>query len=163
MADSFHWRVLVAAAKTIIGLGLEEIGDKVYVAKRPDPTRGFHPVAGQVMDIRSQPFVQLTIEGLIEEKIPGTTEAREWGWPGLCWIRDKDHAGNHARLRVYLNARSEILRAFDDNDKLQDVPEVYQTSVEPRVVYDPNLPVYQDVVSVALLKFATSEPRSEDG
>lgn len=157
MADSVYWRSLVAVARKLTELDLEGFNDRVLIVKQPGDA-GYRISDGAVVDAL-YPCLQVSIEGATEEKVAGDTERWEQSCPAFCWITDKEHQNRHDRLRVYLNARDTILRAFDDQGSLPGVPEVYQTTAEPNVVIDPRLPWYQHVVSGILIRAFAAAPR----
>jgi hypothetical protein len=158
VADCLHWQVAVAVARSIIGLGLEDIGSRVYVCEEPDDTAGYDTALDKVTDVKF-PCVQVSFRGVIEEKGDGNTQAREWIWPVLVWVCDRENARRHDRSRVYLNARKAILDLFDDGDGLAGVDEAQATSVNPQVIFDRQLPGYMHVVSGVIVRTETAELR----
>jgi hypothetical protein len=92
------------------------------------------------------PCLVFTCDGLSERKRPGTNWADEVGYPTRVLVADTNGRVQHAKLPAYEHWRYLLDRAFD-NQVLPGVPESIGCTVEPQVVIDQRLPMYQHLIS----------------
>jgi hypothetical protein len=152
-ADDVRARVRAGAAGRVAALDL----------RSDDPAWGVTPQNVYVEPLerpgnRSLPCVVLTAKGEAEQKLPGSTEHRDWLYPLRLLLLDDSAGRGEARDAWRDSWRKALIDAFEDR-RLPGVPEVQTCRVE-------FLPLTErdhagDVVSALRLRFWVREPREE--
>lgn len=131
-----HDDILDAVADVIRGLDLPIIGSRVYVVRYPNEMQ---------IDF---PGVFVSIEGETEQPDERVNEATDWDYPTRVFFADQRTSNDRARIRQELAWRQQLIDAFHMKTPFLDtLPNVYRCKVVPNVIYNPQLPAYQHIVS----------------
>ncbi|MDE2097716.1 MAG: hypothetical protein KGL39_10745 [Patescibacteria group bacterium] len=106
------------------------------------------------------PCVMVTTEDERAERLPGTTEHKDWLLPVRVFLADRDTALRNEREVEWLTWHQQVLNAFDQKP-LGRMPglNLYWVEAHPQVAYDREAAAYRYVVGSVLLKCSTREPR----
>jgi hypothetical protein len=105
------------------------------------------------------PCVVVTCEGEQEGVNPSTNATTDTEYPVRVFVADRLDVLDETRMSVYEKWRQQMMEAFR-SQRLAGVPEVYYTSVSPKLIYDPTLPQYQHLVSGFTLRMKTRAPHA---
>lgn len=146
MADAVATRVRAAIKARLLLLDLPEIDGRVYEQFYPDDSAATYPC------------VFLTLEGQSEQEVESTALSDYVAYPVRVMIADTHHPGDHTMLAAYEKWRELIAAAFR-NHQLAAVPESVRCRIEPLVIADPSLPMYQHFVSGLVVRAVCKVPR----
>ncbi len=134
--DVTHDDILNAIQGVILDLNLPAIGDKVYVVRYPNELQ---------VDF---PAVFISVEGEAEQPDERMNNGTDWEYPTRVFFARQDTSNNRAHMRQELGWRQQLIDTFHMTTPFLNVMEdVYKCRVVPNVIYNPNLPAYQHIVS----------------
>jgi hypothetical protein len=153
------WNMKVGVCKAIAGLALakDDVPLRVYSQVEVDDAAGYDPVRDLIVDLVF-PCVLVTTAGEVEEVLAGDTRDIEWGVPYRVFIADVNDRGRHKKESVYSTWRKGIWGLFHQARPLADIPEA-TSSVQPGVIFDPNVKQYERIVSSLLVRLRIGESR----
>lgn len=108
------------------------------------------------------PAIVVTREGLTEEMLYGDTRTKDWVLPLAILIV---HRGSpmdktlEARFDQWRKTITDRFWQINRPDIQLNIPACWRVVVEPRMMFDPNWPRYQNVVSGMVMKFWVTEKR----
>jgi hypothetical protein len=150
-ADDVRARIRQAAAEAVRALDL----------RSDDPAYGVKAVYLEPLTRpgnRAMPCVVLTARGEAEQKLPGSTEHRDWLYPLRALLMDEG-AGRDEGRDAWRDSWRKAIRDLLDDRRLPGVPEVQICRVEPLAITDAARDA--DIVSALRLRFWVREPREE--
>ena len=93
-----------------------------------------------------------------ETLLQGTNSRDDWGKPAVVNICDRKSRMDVATMDRYTLGRERIIRYFT-TQRLSGVSETIGCTVEPGLIVDPRLPLFNFLASSFLLRFRTREQR----
>lgn len=144
--NDLHERIGQAVATIVIGVVDAQFRNQVYVGIVP------------LWETASFPCVFVTWGGATEEQ-DMDFEGNQDKYPVHVLICDRGDLHDQTNRKEYLSWRKTLMDTFRPLEFYEGVPEVWNVEVQPDIVFDPELPAYQHVVTGFMVKSSTWDSR----